>query len=437
MKGESLRTLWAEWAAVHGESGVRIGCCLMDPSGRVWWEQDSEKHFIPASNQKLWTAGTALDRLGPEFRWQTRFSWEEGICWIRGGGDPGFDEAQSAVVAVEMKRAGLKRLSEFRLDCSVNPDPVWAPGWMWDDLGEGFAAPVSAFVSEGNRIRFSAHPGPKGPVWTWKPEGAQIGLDADVCWDSTRPTDVKVRRKRDTNHFFLQGTLSKDEPHVEGAVASGPHFFVEGLTRMCRKAGIQVDRDPRIRFEPYRQVTNEWIQSSYPLTAFLSRVNGDSDNLTAEILLRTVGRDHNGVFSHARGLETLSNHWRELGVEPPARQTDGSGLSPYNAVTPRALASWMRRRLDLPHRKEWMDSLARWGISGTLERRPPLSAPMAVAAKTGSLTGVRSLTGYLLRDGGAVVAIFSLLINGLLEDEHGERLQDQFVEWLCREHAGV
>lgn len=432
MNGEQFRALWAEWEASCNEYGARIGCCLLEPNGRVIWEQDSDKQFMPASNQKLWTAGAALERLGPDYQWETRFSWEEESCWIRGGGDPGFDLAQSTAVAEAMKRAGLRRIRRFYLDCSINPDPVWGAGWMWDDLDEGFAAPVSALVMEGNRIRFIAEPGEDPPSWRWEPARADVRLQADVSWDENGPTDVRVRRKKDVNHFFLRGTLSVQDPEVEGAVASAPRFFVEMLAHSCREAGIKVDPLPQIAFAAYRKGEAEWIQPSRPLATLLQRVNGDSDNLTAEILLRTLGRDSSGTFSAERGLELLSRHWSERGVKPPTRQADGSGLSGHNAATPWALAAWMQKLLTGPYRQQWIDSLARYGINGTLKDRPLPPASLVVAAKTGSLTGVRTLTGYLLRNGSPVM-IFSLLINGLAEDEHGEELQDRFVQLLCHD----
>ncbi|PTM59427.1 D-alanyl-D-alanine carboxypeptidase/D-alanyl-D-alanine endopeptidase [Desmospora activa] len=431
MNGEKFRALLTEWERAYGEYGARIGCSVLEPSGRVIWEQDNHKWFVPASNQKLWTTGVALDRLGPTFQWETHFSWEEEACWIRGGGDPGFDLVQSAAVAEVMKRAGLKRIRRFYIDCSINPDPVWGPGWMWDDLDEGFTAPVSSLVMEGNRIRFFAEPGGDSPIWKWEPAQADVQVNADVTWDGDDPTDIVVRRKKHRNHFFLQGTLSPQEPEVEGAVASAPRFFVEMFSHSCREAGIQVDRFPLIDFAPYRSGEAVWIQPSQPLATLLTRVNGDSDNLTAEILLRTLGRDDTGTFSQERGLELLSRYWSEQGVKPPSRQVDGSGLSSHNAATPYALATWMNRMLARPHRQVWIDSLARYGISGTLKDRPLPQVPLTIAAKTGSLTGVRTLTGYLLQSG-LPVLIFSLLINGLAEDEHGELLQDRFIDLLCR-----
>jgi PBP4 family serine-type D-alanyl-D-alanine carboxypeptidase len=133
----------------------------------------------------------------------------------------------------------------------------------------------------------------------------------------------------------------------------------------------------------------------------------------AETLLRTIAVSEGEEGSPAAGLDIVVSRLADWGIEPGAVELhDGSGLSRYNEVTPNAVARLLRAMWHHTDYETFVDALPTAGVDGTLERRL-LATPGAdnVHAKTGSLSAVRALSGYLL-DGAGETLIFSLLLNG-------------------------
>ncbi|MFC4076685.1 D-alanyl-D-alanine carboxypeptidase/D-alanyl-D-alanine endopeptidase [Salinithrix halophila] len=423
----------AAWEKETKEEGARVGCALFCIRTGRQAELDAGKLFLPASNNKLWTSIAALECLGKNYCWTTRFTVHDRALCIHGGGDPGFGWEEALIVARHLKKKGMTQLPPVLfLDNSWLTGRPWGTGWAWDDLAQGYGARVESLIMEGNRIIFRAAPEGEASRLSWYPELPSVQVIPHLSWTKARYSDVTVEREGNTHRFRLQGRLSRREPEVSGAVWCGARFFAEVFVETCRHAGILIPDRWEVREgvpESGTRITVEY--ASRPLSKVLHRVNRDSDNLTAEILLRTLGLEGKGVDHETAGLEVVRETLGKWKLTGPAVYTDGSGLSGYNLSSPRALAELLRtflRREDFPI---FLDSLSLYGVHGTLaDRVEEFPAGTTVAAKTGSLAGVKTLTGYLLRSGLPRYG-FSLMVNGLLEEENGERLQDMFLARLA------
>jgi D-alanyl-D-alanine carboxypeptidase/D-alanyl-D-alanine-endopeptidase (penicillin-binding protein 4) len=137
-----------------------------------------------------------------------------------------------------------------------------------------------------------------------------------------------------------------------------------------------------------------------------------SQNLHAELALRAVGRARRNIGSFEAGLEELKTFLTEAGIEPDAYfLRDGSGLARLNLLTPATVIKLLRYMYDSPQRENWISLLPVGAQDGTLSSRFGESpAAGRVYAKTGSLSHVSALSGYLKRQDGTMLA-FSILVN--------------------------
>lgn len=427
-----IESLWEDWAKRTGETGARIGCMIhhVGTKNEIGWDED--KWFVPASNNKLWTMAVALDRLGPNYRFETRFYVDQNRVVVEGGGDPVFSYRDAVHVAQELNRRGLEKIDTLLLDDSKFERVPWGEGWMWDDLAEGYGAPIHAINMESNRITFKADPTEMVPRLSWSPSLPTIHVEERLTWTDDEESDIKIKRGAKNHHFVITGQLSRHDPEVEGAVWSGPQFFAELFLQACSQVGIKIASEIKIEEDSFSSASQPtFCYFSPPLQAILDKVGADSDNMVAEVLLKAIAMKLHGIGTAEAGREEVKKCLDEWGVESPPVFVDGSGLSMYNLSSPRQYVQLLQAinyRTTL--RSVFLDSLAVYGEKGTLqERKIQLKPGVKVLAKTGSLSGVINLSGYLLA-GEEIRFIFSLLINGLLDDKNGKLLQDDFIRML-------
>jgi len=310
--------------------------------------------------------------LGPLYRFHTIFAAEravgddgvlDGNLWLVGSGDPSFTSDDLAGGVGKLARAGLRRIDgSVAVDASVMHGPGFNPHWDPDDRGEDYAAPTSGISLDGDTVE--SHPivdGQEQAVWT------------------------PVR----------------DVPRYAGAV----------LEKMLQARSISVGGPALVQPAPLDAIVL-WDHRSLPLRALETHMLYVSDNHYAEQLLRTVGGEATGTESDASGIATELRFLSEWGIPTPGlRLLDGSGLAPGNRVAAITLA----RLLSDGELRGGDDSLylllPLGGRQGTVEDYDFTTALGRVRAKTGHITGVSSLAGYVntLHHGRLV---FAFLING-------------------------
>jgi D-alanyl-D-alanine carboxypeptidase/D-alanyl-D-alanine-endopeptidase (penicillin-binding protein 4) len=284
-----------------------------------------------------------------------------------------------------------------------------------------------------NRITWSADPEDPCPRLRLLPsyETLPVQWHSRLSWTDEEESDVRVKRAERSNRFRIEGLLSRHDPQVTGAVWSPPRFFVERLRWFAQQQGLAVPETwiGRRRKSGGLAMRQAGVDSP-PLKECLPLVNADSENLVAEILLHTIGRESGGKDWVEQGIQTVEQTLRRWGLEPPAAYVDGSGLSMYNRSSPRQLCRLLRFMVSHPAFPVFAESLAVYGRTGTLQKRNPLPPPITVRAKTGTLTWVKTLSGYLF-DGRTPVYVFSLMVNGVREERNVDKLQDAFLRLLA------
>lgn len=423
--------------------------------GRVLYRRNAHRLFMPASNLKLITAAAALARLGPDFRYHTAVVARGarvadtlvGDLVVVGRGDPTFavdatvvPDALAALrpLADSVRARGIHVVRGRILgDASRFTAPPLGPGWAWDDLSEDYAAPVGALQLNDGVAWVEATPGAVtgDPVTaTLQPPGAPLRL-FDVA--TTAPADSAIRRLTvDRAPFSDSVTLAGRQSAGAGAVripVSVPdpgRYFTAGLAEVLREANVTVTGDSTAHDST---VDTLFTWDSPPLSAVLPLMLKPSQNQIGETLLRTLGAEVTGVGSMDSGRSVVGDVLTSFGIAPDAYVlADGSGLSRYDYVTPEALARLLAAMYRRPDFEALYDALPIAGVDGTLATRLKGTAAEGNAhAKTGTLSNVRALSGYVKAADGEMLLFVLLANNFTVPQRVVEAAQDQIVERLA------
>ena len=452
--GRRLDRLTEDPALLHAHVGLHVEVA---ETGEVLYDRAGRKRFTAASTAKLLTAAVALERLGPGYRWRTRLvaggpilgDTLEGDLHVVGSGDPSLRIADLERWARALRGAGVRWIrGDVIADDRAFAAPIWGRGWMWDELHLGWATGVSGLQLSDAAIVARLRPGrASGDPASVTPGAA--GLPVDVAVETGPPgSELRLR--------YLPGTdggrgrvvgwvpLDRESVRLSFAPEHPTDQLLRHLGRALAEAGIRWEgRLRRVAADAPAPPAGRgrWSAAfrSDSLGAVLPRVLRTSDNQGAESLLRTVGREAGREGSAAEGIRVLEETLAGWGVAPGAvHLADGSGLSRYDETTPEALVRVLRAMWQSPHHRVFRRSLPAPGDWGTLRHRlHGTPARDALRAKTGSLSSVRGLAGYV-EDGDGETLIFALLLQGYdAPGSTASALRDFLVEQLSLYHRPV
>ena len=424
------------------------GLLIVDAeSGETLYEQNADKYFVPASNMKLFTTALALARLGPEYRFHTTLETQgaissEGVLpgdlTLVGRGDPNlsnrkfpyelkeeFDgppEKALVELADALVAKGVKEISgDVVGDDSYFPRERYPNGWEIDDMVWEYGAAISAIVVDDNTVALILTPGEQAgsPVQAAvTPATPDFMVKNEVTTSAAEvKSDLTLTREPGSNLVVVKGTMpARSSPRkLVLAIEEPAQHAAATLKRLLEERGVKVAGTARARHDHAEPDGDPIVLAehvSVPLADALKLVNKISQNLHTEMLLRTVARQ-SGVWASPDDLMKVpADFYAAAGIEPgDVIQTDASGLSRHDLVTPRAVVAL----LNFGQKQSWFGpyfaSLPVAGIDGTLEDRMK-NTPAAgrIHAKTGSVEHVRTLSGFAETPGGRRL-IFSFLSN--------------------------
>jgi D-alanyl-D-alanine carboxypeptidase/D-alanyl-D-alanine-endopeptidase (penicillin-binding protein 4) len=457
-------------------SRIAVKVASLD-TGRVIYEQDSRKWMQPASNMKLYTVAAALDRLTPDYRFVTSVyaparpdasGTLRGDLVVYGRGDPSFavrfnpegdadyfraiDELAASVHA-----AGVRRVEGGIVgDDSYFKGGALPTGWEWDDLQWYYGAEVSALTVNDNAVDLSVKPGAS----VGSPARITVGPSLSVVTVVDRtttvargtPRELSVTRPLGQNTIEVRGRLPIDDRGFTASLAvSRPALvFASMLRSALERRGVvftgqtrTVDEQGRAEGQPLpvSSLIEIAARKSPPLSVIAAQVQKPSQNLYAELLLRTLGKMNATadprLSSEDAGVQAVRNFLTQAGIDPAGLvMLDGSGLSRADLVTADTtlqLLTYMNR-----HRfgAAFRDALPVAGVDGTLRSRMRgTPAQGNVRAKTGTLGTATSLSGYVLSAAGERLA-FSLMINNPPRDANPRTEFTDAVAVLLASFAG-
>ncbi|AIE73153.1 MULTISPECIES: D-alanyl-D-alanine carboxypeptidase/D-alanyl-D-alanine-endopeptidase [unclassified Synechocystis] len=399
------------------------------------YQHQADRFFIPASNQKLITTAMALQELGPNFRFTTQVYQRDGDRKVQiiAGGDPSFDVDDLTAIAEALKNAGVEVIEELELVDVIAPEDYQRPSWEWDDLHYGYAPPVNGAILAGNQVILTLHPQalgePLGLAWSDPLAGEQWQIINQTQTQLNPSKSPQVRQVFGRRQLVITGSLPpQGEPRaITLAVADPPQYFLASLQQKLAAQGISVGTQTvstdatAIAGAPLLTIT------SPPLGELIKTINQNSNNLYAETLLNALQPPPHSPDDWDNHLENLGLSSTSLGFK------DGSGLSRQNLVSPQTLVQLLINQAKSPTSAIYLDSLAVAGRSGTLQSSftdTPLVEK--VWAKTGTLTGVVSLTGYVENPQWGTV-VFSFMVNNSdLGAPLLRKAMEQMVLWTAQ-----
>jgi serine-type D-Ala-D-Ala carboxypeptidase/endopeptidase (penicillin-binding protein 4) len=437
-------------AAFWGIQVVDLG------SGKTVYEQNADRFFVPASNTKLFTTALALMRLGPDFRFQTRILADtppdpdgniQGSIRLVGGGDPNLSAraipyrkgpatgnplAAIEDLADQISAKGVKRVGGIVGDDRWYIWEPYAPGWGIEDPESDDGPPISALTINDNAFTLRIEPGTRDgdPAALWLiPPQEVYRLDNRIRTVAAGgERRISFNRIPGSMDLRLWGTIPlRDRPQeLLLSIADPALYAAMALRRALEDRGIAVD-GPTVSQHRYPSEVRDLGQAtplppepgielarrtSAPLLEDLRITNKVSQNLHAELLLRAVGKALRNAGSFEAGLEEMKSFLLEAGIDPEAYNLrDGSGLARLNLVTPGAVIKLLRYMYNSPQRENWIGLLPVSGQDGSIATRfAETPAAGRVFAKTGSLSHVSALSGYIHRINGSWTA-FSILVN--------------------------
>lgn len=432
--GTALQEIASDSLFANAAVGVRV---VRMSDGAVVWEHGDDRPMIPASTMKLLTAATALETLGPAYRFPTWVMVDgevdvngvlDGNLYIKGQGDPSMVSERLWRMALDVRLRGIKEVrGSVIFDDSYFQDSTLIPGWTEaDDLDEGptYFPPLGALSVNYNIAALVVRPTASGQAASVEFEAPSpaVVIEGSIMTGSTRSRYwVDIDREVDPASLVATYKVKGNVPADEGAKTiyrslSDPLTNYIGTFQSLLKAqGVKVKGG----FKPGLTPTGAKVlltEYSDPLVDILAQMNKKSNNFMAEQVLRCVGAEKYGLpGTTEKGLRAMKEYLGSAGVKPDGYTiTNGSGLSRGTALRPSALTavlSDMYRNAAVG--PEFFTTLSVGGRDGTLAyrfREDGMEGRMR--GKTGTLNGVSTLAGYVRAADGEVYA-FAFLANDI------------------------
>jgi D-alanyl-D-alanine carboxypeptidase/D-alanyl-D-alanine-endopeptidase (penicillin-binding protein 4) len=431
--------------------GIRWGFLAVAEDGSTLIASRVDERFLPASTTKLFATAAAFrflpDVTKPNPALATTIMLQPGAAdgapnlVLVGAGDFMLRDGPNCVtqclstLADQVAATGIRAVNTVIGDARYFPDQRWGRGWSHEDFAYEDAAPAAALIVNENIVEATVSPGPAigDPVLVQFKDRESVEfvtIDArtgPAAIEGTSGNNLDVERPPQGGDLRLFGTLAVNAKPttINFPVMDPARAAAFRLVRLLEARGIKVAGPPRSLYRPVSLPPGEGSQSlgdlqsgqtiarlePRPFIETLTRTNKISSNLGAEIILRHISRiESDGSVSE--GIKKIIAMLDEAGVPRTAYDlADGSGMSVYNRVAPRALVGLLNYGAKQSWGDAWRATFPIAGQDGTLGRRfgqSPLKGQLF--AKTGTLSGVNALAGYLVAASGKRI-IFSIVAN--------------------------
>ncbi len=425
---QDLKTKLDRWyrSARRTANGV-WGIVVADQSGQILWSVNPDRELIPASTVKLLTTGFARSIVGGDARRNTRVvgfgqvddvtgDWN-GRWALELNGDPTLESPDGrgprlADLAAQLYERGVRRLHGPLQVVTADGQPAEAryPNvWRAGNRGSIYAPLIGALTLHENLIMLYVQPGQRPGARARLISTAPDGLDALVNVHATtvagRRSALRIRRMADGGYLVTGSVgVGAGTRRLVSTASDTKAVLAAAWARALQQQGIDWDRAPQqITIENDATEVLAEVESA-PFDSVASEINRRSLNIGAELLLTWAAGDTGGAAM-------LTEHVQQIaGVSGGVKLVDGSGMSHDDRVTPATFISYMANVQATPYGKNFSHLFPANG-QGTLARLASgLPEEGVVRAKTGTLSGVSTLVGFLGRPDGTFLV--SLMYNG-------------------------
>ncbi|RDW16754.1 D-alanyl-D-alanine carboxypeptidase/D-alanyl-D-alanine endopeptidase [Oceanobacillus chungangensis] len=443
---EKSRTLSEKMAAILKDEsldGASVGISVRKAeTGEEIYAYQGDLRLHPASNMKILTAAASLDTLGPDYQFTTEFATDgkikgkvlQGNLYIRGKGDPTLLKEDLDQAAIELKEQGINRINGNLIGDDQWYDAIrLSQDLNWSDESFYTGAQVSALTLSPNNdydagtVIVEVIPGTKlgGPgKVTLTPNTDYVTiLNKTEIVAANEAKDLTIEREHGTNTIIVEGKIPLKGANSKEwiAVWEPTGYVLDVFKQSLEQQGIKFIGNSKVQtgVTPENATVLTTVKS-IPLNELLLPFMKLSNNGLGETLSKEMGQVVHSEGSWEKGLEVIAETAAESGVNPDTvRFRDGSGMS-HKTLIP---ASGLSNLLYHVQQKDWyadfefsfpVAGMEERLVGGTLRHRMKEEpAKGNVIAKTGSLTGVSSLSGYVTSLDGEKL-IFSIMVNNFL-----------------------
>ena len=417
---------------------------------KILYQKNNKLLLHPASNMKILTSAAGLKYLGKEYEFKTSLYYEGeivdsvlyGHLFVVGGCDPDFTSNDLDDLTQSVKNLGIKKVTgNIYGDITFKDSLFWGNGWMWDDDPSTDAPYMSALNINDNAITITGEYDEFNNNLNFRsvPETNYIEIINHVNADSNKSGN-RVLVDRDwinrTNRFFIGGSFSKNgferkKNYSEQFNVYKPEtYFLTLFKESLERNGIKFSGDLKIK--ALGDSSNHIFTFLRSYDSVIVNLNKTSDNLSAEMTLLAMADKYFGKPASAKnGLKMIDSLIILCKLNPKDyRLVDGSGVSHYNLVTAELLLAVLKYfYYNEPELYEVLyNSFPIAGVDGTLENRmEKTKAGNNVHAKTGTISGVSSLSGYMENKSGNMIA-FSILVQNY--NGNSKQARD-FIDKVC------
>lgn len=442
----NIQTAIDQFAASSHLKHATISFDVIDLStGKSVAAYNSEAVLPTASTAKLFSTATALEILGDNYRPETRIYADgeidstgvlHGDLWIRGGGDPtlgskyyvskGHERDFLYAWADSLKKKGIQKIeggiiadaSEFGYNGA--PD-----GWNWVDMGNYYGAGPSGLTIFDNLVQYKfkvpGKIGSKSTLISLTPNVPNLVVHNYVKAANGGGDNAYIYGAPYSLDRFVNGTLPAGSSAfvVKGSLTDPEFQFAYELQEVLRDRGIEIVGE--LNTARKMEITSgNWSYSKRTLLfshfgatigSIIDKTNERSINLFAEHMINLVGYDSNGDGSTSNGLRVLEKYWSAKWSTSGMHVNDGSGLSRMDAISASNFTDLLKAMDAGENGKRFRKSLPVAGVSGTMRNICKNEAGHGkIAAKSGSMTRIKSYAGYVDSSSGKKYA-FALIVN--------------------------
>lgn len=400
-------------------------------SGKTMQSHRATNVATPASTLKIVTTATALEMLGSDYRFQTILETEGNIAadgtlngniYIRGCGDPTLGSSKIGdaefldqwVVAV--KSSGIKRINgNIIADISAYDSEGVNPKWLWEDIGNYYAAGAYGISYKDNMYELelkSGAPGTSPEIVSIKPAVPDLKFTVYLKSTNIKIDSAYIYGAPGDYNRTIYGEIPANRSSfiVKGDIPQPETLLVSDFIQKLRKSGVEISGNMNETMLAAKRKTIH-THFSPALSEIVKEINLYSNNHYAEHLFRHLALQRKTQATTNEAIRTVRSFWASKGLPVDELiMQDGSGLSPTNAVSARFLVSLLQYMDKSKYRNAFRASLPIAGKSGTLRGflKDSILAGKLIA-KSGSASRVKSYAGYIERNGKSYT--FAIIVN--------------------------